>query len=91
MPPDIDVHLLPTGQTPAMRYNDFTRSVELVRVAYEATSDYLAGRPAVPEMPAGTPEPSQVATGAGAASTGNDDRHAPQPAGDGTADVPPSA
>jgi NTE family protein len=89
MPPDIDVHLLPTGQTPAMRYNDFTRSAELVRVAYEATSDYLAGRPARPEMPAGTPEPSQVATGNGDAPRGNGEGDADvrEPAGDGTADA----
>ncbi len=56
MPDDVDVHLLPTGQTPAMRYNDFTRSAELMRVAYEATTDYLEGRPSTPEMPAGEPE-----------------------------------
>ncbi len=87
MPADIDVHLLPTGQTPAMRYNDFTRSAELVRVAYEATSDYLAGRPARPEMPAGAPEPSQVATGNGDAppGTGGGDADVRDPAGDGTA------
>jgi NTE family protein len=53
MPADVDVHLLPTGQTPTMRYNDFTRSAELISLAYEASSDYLAGRPARPEMPAG--------------------------------------
>jgi NTE family protein len=54
MPVDVDVHLLPTGQTPTMRYDDFTRSAELVTLAYEASSDYLAGRPASPAMPAGT-------------------------------------
>jgi NTE family protein len=42
MPPDIDVHLLPTGQTPTMRYNDFTRSAELIALAYEASRTYLA-------------------------------------------------
>jgi NTE family protein len=54
MPVDVDVHLLPTGQTPTMRYDDFTRSAELVTLAYKASSDYLAGRPAFPAMPAGT-------------------------------------
>jgi NTE family protein len=44
MPPGIDVHLLPTGQTPYMRYNDFTRTSELISLAYEASSAYLAGR-----------------------------------------------
>jgi NTE family protein len=48
MPSDIDVHLLPTGQTPHMRYNDFTRTSELISLAYEASSAYLAGR----ELPA---------------------------------------
>jgi NTE family protein len=48
MPPGIDVHLLPTGQTPHMRYNDFTRTSELISLAYEASSAYLAGR----ELPA---------------------------------------
>ena len=44
MPPEVDVHLLPTGRRPTMRYNDFTRSAELISMAYEASSDYLAGR-----------------------------------------------
>jgi NTE family protein len=48
MPSDIEVHLLPTGQTPYMRYNDFTRTSELISLAYEASSAYLAGR----ELPA---------------------------------------
>ena len=48
MPAGIDVHLLPTGQTPYMRYNDFTRTSELISLAYEASSAYLAGR----ELPA---------------------------------------
>src|SRR5262245_64399755 len=41
MPPTVRVHLLPTGQTPTMRYNDFTRSAELIAMAYEATREYL--------------------------------------------------
>jgi NTE family protein len=44
MPPHIELYLLPTGQTPYMRYNDFTRTSELISLAYEASSAYLAGR-----------------------------------------------
>jgi len=65
IPDDVVVHLLPTGQTPSMRYNDFTRSAELIAAAYEASSDYLAGRPARPEMPAGEEAPSGVAVAGG--------------------------
>ena len=36
VPTDSDVHLLPTGETPSMRYNDVTRSAELMALAYEA-------------------------------------------------------
>jgi NTE family protein len=50
MPPDIELHLLPTGQTPSMRYNDFTRTSELISLAYEASSAYLAGRPLPAEV-----------------------------------------
>lgn len=62
VPTDIDVHLLPTGETPSMRYNDFTRSAELMALAYEASGDYLAGRPARPAVPVGTAVP-QAAVG----------------------------
>jgi NTE family protein len=61
VPADVDVHLLPTGQTPTMRYNDFTRSAELMSLSYEASSDYLAGRPARPALPEGPVDPSGVA------------------------------
>jgi NTE family protein len=50
MPPDIELHLLPTGQTPSMRYNDFTRTSELISLAYEASSGYLAGRKLAAEV-----------------------------------------
>ena len=66
VPPEVTVHLLPTGQTPAMRYNDFTRSAELITLSYAASSDYLAGRPARPELPAGEPDASGVADAGGA-------------------------
>lgn len=61
VPVDVDVHLLPTGQTPSMRFDDFTRSAELMSLAYEASSDYLAGRPARPALPEGPVDPSGVA------------------------------
>jgi NTE family protein len=67
VPPDVVVHLLPTGQTPAMRYNDFTRSAELIELAYQASTDYLAGRPSRPEMPAGGPGAEIEAGDGGAA------------------------
>jgi NTE family protein len=60
VPPDVVLHLMPTGQTPTMRYNDFTRTAELISLAYAASSDYLAGRPSRPEMPAGEPSAGGV-------------------------------
>jgi NTE family protein len=74
IPPDVDVHLLPTGHTPAMRYDDFTRSAELISLAYEASSDYLAGRPARPEMPAGA-RPATSTARADSDANGGDPDH----------------
>lgn len=49
LPSDVTVHVLPTGETPKMRFNDFTHSATLISRAYEAASGYLAdlaaGRP----------------------------------------------
>jgi NTE family protein len=42
LPPDVDVHVLPTGETPRMRFNDFTHSATLIARAHEATAAYLA-------------------------------------------------
>jgi NTE family protein len=44
MPQEVDLHMLPHGQPPVMRYNDFTRAPELIQAAYEASTDYLEGR-----------------------------------------------
>jgi NTE family protein len=44
MPADVDLHLLPHGQPPLMRYNDFTRAAELIEAAYQASTDYIEGR-----------------------------------------------
>jgi NTE family protein len=41
MPPEIELHLLPTGETPQMRYNDFTHTSELIALAYKASDAYL--------------------------------------------------
>ncbi|HEY8526084.1 MAG TPA: patatin-like phospholipase family protein [Acidimicrobiales bacterium] len=53
LPPDVEVHVLPTGETPRVRFNDFTHSATLIARAYEATAAYLddlaAGRQ--PESP----------------------------------------
>jgi NTE family protein len=41
LPDAVELHLLPHGQPPLMRYNDFTRTPELIATAYEASSAYL--------------------------------------------------
>jgi NTE family protein len=43
-PPDVDVILLPTGQPPVTRYNDLTRSGELMATARDATRAFLEQR-----------------------------------------------
>lgn len=42
VPEGIEVHVLPTGETPRMRFNDFTRSAQLMRLAHEASRSYLS-------------------------------------------------
>lgn len=44
LPDDRDVVILPTGQPPIMRFNDFTHSGELMGAAYDATRSFLAAR-----------------------------------------------
>jgi len=41
LPEGVTAHVLPHGQPPLMRYNDFTRTPELITTAYEASSAYL--------------------------------------------------
>lgn len=53
--PDLTLHVLPHGQPLVMRYNDFTRTPELIATAYEASSAYLDGL--LPAR-AGTPSPT---------------------------------
>ena len=52
MPEGIDVHVLPAGETPKMRFNDFTQAGTLIEVAHTATTEYLDDREA------GLPVPS---------------------------------
>jgi NTE family protein len=44
MPPDVDVILLPTGQPPVTRFNDLSRSSELITTARDATRAFLEQR-----------------------------------------------
>ena len=41
LPDSVTAHVLPHGQPPLMRYNDFTRTPELMTTAYEASTAYL--------------------------------------------------
>lgn len=41
LPAGVTAHVLPHGQPPLMRYNDFTRTAELISTAYEASLEYL--------------------------------------------------
>jgi NTE family protein len=43
LPPGIEAIVLPTGQTPSLRYNDFTHSGELLDTAYAASDRFLDG------------------------------------------------
>jgi NTE family protein len=54
LPPDVDVHVLPTGETPRMRFNDFTHSATLIARAHEASAAYLD------ELTAGRRPPSPL-------------------------------
>jgi NTE family protein len=46
MPPGVEVHVLPAGETPRMRFNDFAQSGTLMALAHRATSAYLDDRAA---------------------------------------------
>jgi NTE family protein len=41
LPPGVEAHVLPAGEAPRMRFNDFTQSGTLVGLAHEAASAYL--------------------------------------------------
>jgi NTE family protein len=60
LPQGIDAVVLPTGQPPLMRFNDFTRSGELIAAAYHASERFL-DRGVDGERPEDVP---QVDTGA---------------------------
>jgi NTE family protein len=44
LPSGVDAVVLPTGQPPLMRFNDFTRSGELIAAAHRASSEFLDHR-----------------------------------------------
>jgi NTE family protein len=44
LPPHVEAIVLPTGTTQALRYNDFTHSAELIRVAHGAAERFLDGQ-----------------------------------------------
>ncbi len=60
MPPGVEVHVLPAGDRPKMRYNDFTHTGTLIDVAYAASSAYLADRAAGVPVPSVEEALSQV-------------------------------
>ena len=43
LPAGVEAIVLPTGATPTLRYNDFTRSGELLDAAYAASNQFLDG------------------------------------------------
>ncbi len=43
LPQNVEAIVLPTGDTPSLRFNDFTRSAELIRSAYAASQRFLDG------------------------------------------------
>jgi NTE family protein len=55
------VHLLPAGDTPRLRFDDFSRTTELMAAAYTATSAHL-GRGPIDDR--AEPEPKPTTTGA---------------------------
>lgn len=55
--PDVSLHMLPHGQPPVMRYNDFTHTPELISRAYEASTAYLDGTASAP-----APDVAETAT-----------------------------
>jgi NTE family protein len=58
LPAGIDAVVLPTGQPPTIRFNDFTRTPELISAAYAASSRFLDH--GVDEDDDATPGPARV-------------------------------
>lgn len=67
LPPKVEVHLLPHGDPPSLKLHDFSKSGELIRNAYVATTAYLDGlygrtrRPPDGASPVATPDTSAPA------------------------------
>lgn len=59
LPTHVEVHVLPTGDSPQVRFSDSSRSEELIATAYEASSAYLehARRPDPGPFPTAAPTP----------------------------------
>lgn len=60
LPAHVDLTILPTGEAPALRFNDLTQSVALMEVAYAAASEHLDREAAEAALaaPAGPPVPA---------------------------------
>jgi hypothetical protein len=56
LPAHVDVAILPTGEAPALRFNDLTQSAALMALAYAAASEHL-DREAPEEVLAAPPMP----------------------------------
>lgn len=102
IPEGIEVTVLPTGETPELRYSDLTHSGELIDIAYRAAADFLTGRsdptlpltsqPASPE-PDAPPPPDLTPSaerGTGAASETDGVADSPGPSAAARADADPS-
>lgn len=44
IPPEVEMTVLPTGETPTLTYRDLTHTGQLISVAYLASNDFLEGR-----------------------------------------------
>lgn len=62
LPESVEAVLLPTGDAPSGRFNDFSRSAALMASAYQATDRLLheRARPAPPEDPSDAPVPVEA-------------------------------
>jgi NTE family protein len=75
IPDGIEVTVLPTGETPEVRYSDLTHSGELIDIAYRASADFLTGRsdPTLPVTSQPAPEHAAPPPPALPAEVGSDD------------------
>jgi NTE family protein len=57
VPPDVGVHVLPTGDPPSIRFDDFTRTGELMQSSHLATLAHLDAAAGVAQVPPPRAEP----------------------------------